>query len=127
MTKKPNDGRPHYIDGEDDPRPDDWLERLAKAAKNPARNAERDALIKRVSKFLVEVEELDDEIKALRADHPDYWTPFDLKRNCMALLGIQHYLLDMRERLLLQVGRWPEIYKPGAKWDEIKARIAKKK
>lgn len=93
--------------------------------KNEA-DALRDALIKRVTKFLVEVEEIGDEIRTAHAEDPKRWTEFDERRNTMALRTVEHQLMDMTDRLLLQVGRWDEIMKPGAKWDEIKARIKRK-
>lgn len=86
----------------------------------------RDALIKRVTKFLVEVEEIEDEIKSAHAEDPERWTEFDVRRNVMALRTSGLQLVDMVERLLPQVGRWDEINAPGAKWDEIKARIKRK-
>lgn len=89
--------------------------------------AQRDALIARAKKFLVEVEEMSDEIMAARAEHPDFWTEFDEKRNIGSLRVIGHSLEDMVGRLLLQVGRWDEIMKPGVKWEDLKKKILAKK
>ncbi len=86
----------------------------------------RDGLIVRVKKFLVEVEEIGDEIKSAHAEDPKAWTDFDCNRNVMALRTVEHQLQDMVDRLLLQVGRWDEIMKPGAKWDDIKKTIKRK-
>ncbi len=84
----------------------------------------RDGLLVRVKKFLVEVEEIGDEIESAHAEDPKQWTEFDEKRNSAALRTVKYLLVDMVERLLPQVGRWDEILKPGVTWEEVRRRLS---
>lgn len=90
----------------------------------PKQAAHRDSLIQRVKCILVELEELEDEVRSARAEQPPAWTEFDEVRNMDALNVARYVLKDMVDRRLLQVGRWDQIFKKGAKWDDIKRKIS---
>jgi hypothetical protein len=90
----------------------------------PEQAEHRDDLIRRVKKFLVEVEDIEDEITSAREEDPKAWTEFDEKRNVSALRTVKHMLVDMVERLLPQVGRWEEILKPGETWENVRRRLS---
>ncbi len=88
--------------------------------------AHRDELIKRVTRLLVEVEDINDEIASAHQEDARAWTSFDMERNTRALASVKSLLEDMTDRLLLQVGRWPEILQPGVTWAQVKAKIRKR-
>lgn len=65
----------------------------------------RDSLAQRAKRVAVELEEIVEEIESESADHPTFWTAFDVQRTTLDLKTAAVHVVSVSEKLK-QVGSW---------------------